>query len=78
MLCAAIKACPVFGGKLASFDEAKIAGRPGSPRAVKVDDTTVAVVADTWWHAKTALEALPIVWDEGRTRRSRARRSPRT
>ena len=57
--------CPVFGGKLVSFDEAKIAGRPGSPRAVQVDDSTVAVVADTWWRAKTALDALPIVWDEG-------------
>ena len=65
MRCAAIKECPVFGGKLVSFDEAKIAGRPGSPRAVKVNDTTVAVVADTWWRAKTALDALPIVWDEG-------------
>ena len=65
MKCAAIKACPVFGGKLVSFDEAKIAARSGSPRAVKVNDTTVAVVADTWWQAKAALEALPIVWDEG-------------
>ena len=65
MLCAAIKDCPVFGGKLVSFDEAKVANRPGVRRVVKVNDTTVAVVADTWWHAKTALEALPIVWDEG-------------
>ena len=65
MLNAAVKACPVFGGKLVSFDEAKIAGRPGVRRAVKVNDTAVAVVADTWWHAKTALDALPIVWDEG-------------
>ena len=65
MMCAAIKDCPVFGGKLVSFDEAKLAGRPGVRRVVKVNDTTVAVVADTWWHAKTALEALPIVWDEG-------------
>jgi isoquinoline 1-oxidoreductase subunit beta len=65
MLCAAIKDCPVFGGKLVSFDNAKIAAMPGVKRAVRVNDTTVAVVADTWWHAKTALDALPIVWDEG-------------
>ena len=65
MLHAAIKACPVFGGKLVSYDEAKIAGRPGVRRVVKVNDWTVAVVADTWWRAKGALEVLPIVWDEG-------------
>ena len=65
MLHAAIKACPVFGGKVMSYDESKISGRPGFRRVVKVNDSTVAVVADTWWRAKLALEALPIVWDEG-------------
>ena len=65
MLCAAIKDCPVFGGKLKSYDEAKIAGMPGVRKVVKVKDTGVAVVADTWWRAKRALDALPIVWDEG-------------
>jgi isoquinoline 1-oxidoreductase subunit beta len=65
MVYAAVKACPVFGGKLVSYDEAKLAGRPGILRAVKVNDATVAVVADTWWRAKSALDALPIVWDEG-------------
>ena len=65
MLHAAIKACPVFGGKVVSYDESKISGRPGFRRVVKVNDSTVAVVADTWWRAKLALEALPIVWDEG-------------
>ncbi|MCK1382663.1 molybdopterin cofactor-binding domain-containing protein [Bradyrhizobium sp. 21] len=65
MLNAAIKDCPVFGGKLKSFDEAKVTGMKGVKKVVKVGDTAVAVVADTWWHAKTALEALPIVWDEG-------------
>lgn len=65
MLNAAIKDCPVFGGKLKSYDEAKIANMKGVRKVVKVGDTAVAVVADTWWQAKTALEALPIVWDEG-------------
>src|SRR5437867_4416879 len=65
MLNAAIKACPVFGGKLVSYDETRIAGRPGVRGVVKVNDSTVAVVADTWWRAKSALAALPIVWDEG-------------
>lgn len=64
MLNAAIKDCPVFGGKVKSFDEAKVAGMKGVKKVVKVGDSAIAVVADTWWHAKTALEALPIVWDK--------------
>ncbi|MDB5572934.1 MAG: aldehyde dehydrogenase protein [Tardiphaga sp.] len=65
LLNAAIKDCPVFGGKLKSYDEAKIAGMKGVKRVVRVSDSAVAVVADTWWHAKVALDALPIVWDDG-------------
>ncbi len=65
MLNAAIKDCPVFGGKVKSFDAAKVAGMKGVRRVVPVGDSAVAVVADTWWQAKTALDALPIVWDEG-------------
>ena len=65
MLNAAVKACPVFGGKLVSYDEAKVKGMPGVRGVVRVNESTVGVVADTWWHAKTALDALPIVWDEG-------------
>jgi isoquinoline 1-oxidoreductase beta subunit len=65
MLNAAIKDCPVTGGKLKSFDESKIAGMKGVKKVVRVGDTAIAVVADTFWHAKTALDALPIVWDEG-------------
>jgi isoquinoline 1-oxidoreductase beta subunit len=65
MLCAAIKDCPVFGGTLKSYDESKLAGMPGVKKVVNVKNTGVAVVADTWWRAKTALDALPIVWDEG-------------
>jgi len=65
MLYAAVTACPVFGGTVVSYDEAKVSGRPGFRRVVKMNDSTVAVVADTWWRAKSALEALPIVWNEG-------------
>src|SRR5215212_8727501 len=65
MLNATIRDCPVFGGKLKSYDEAKIMGMKGVKKVVRVSDSSVAVVADTWWHAKTALDALPIVWDEG-------------
>ncbi|HEY9212849.1 MAG TPA: molybdopterin cofactor-binding domain-containing protein [Ancylobacter sp.] len=65
MLNAAIKACPAFGGKLVSFDAAAVEKMPGVKQVVKVDDTAVAVVADTWWRAKTALDALPITWDQG-------------
>lgn len=65
LLNAAIKACPVFGGRLVSFDAAAIRSMPGVKQVVKVDDRSVAVVADTWWRAKTALDALPITWDEG-------------
>src|SRR5262245_38210341 len=65
MLNAAIKESPVFGGKVKSFDAAKVSGMPGVKKVVQSGDAAVAVIADTWWQAKTALEALPIVWDEG-------------
>ena len=65
MLNAAIKACPIFGGKLKSYDAAKIANFKGVKKVVAVNDVAVAVIADTWWRAKIALEALPIVWEEG-------------
>src|SRR5438093_6302653 len=65
MLTAAIKECPVQGGKIKSFDAAKVTTMPGVKKVVQVGDSGVAVVADTWWQAKTALDALPVVWDEG-------------
>jgi isoquinoline 1-oxidoreductase beta subunit len=65
MLNAAIKECPVFGGKVKSFDAAHVASMRGVRKVVQVGDSAVAVVAETWWQAKTALDALPIVWDEG-------------
>lgn len=65
LLNAAIKDCPVFGGKVKSFNAAAIEKRPGVKKVLAVGDSAVAVVADTWWHAKTALDALSIEWDNG-------------
>ena len=65
MLNAAIRACPVFGGRLESVDETTIAGMPGVKKVVRVGDNAVAIVADTWWRANSALKALAITWDDG-------------
>lgn len=65
MLNAAIKACPVFGGTVRAYGESQVKGMPGVRKVVKVDDATVAVIADTWWQAKTALDTLSVVWDDG-------------
>ncbi len=65
MLNAAIRDCPVVGGTVKSVDAAAVEKMPGVRKVVRVGDSAVAVVADTFWRAKTAVEALPIVWDEG-------------
>ena len=65
LLNASIRACPVFGGKLRSFDAAQVTGMPGVKKVVQVGDNAVAVVADTWWRANKALQALHIDWDLG-------------
>jgi isoquinoline 1-oxidoreductase beta subunit len=65
MLNAAIRACPVFGGKVVRFDAPKVERMPGVRRVLQVGDDAVAVVADTWWQAKVALDALTIEWDGG-------------
>lgn len=65
MLNAAIRDCPVFGGKVARFDAAAVQSMPGVRKVVQVGETAVAVIADTWWRAKKALDALPVTWDEG-------------
>ena len=62
MLNAAIRDAPVFGARLAGFDASKVQDMPGVRHVVQVGQTAVAVVADSWWQAKTALEALPATW----------------
>jgi len=63
MMYAAIKHCPVYGGAPKSVDENAIAAMKGVRRVVRLADS-VAVIADSWWRAKRALDALPIVWDD--------------
>jgi isoquinoline 1-oxidoreductase beta subunit len=71
---AAVKSCPVYGGDVKSYDFEAIRGKPGVRSALqfpipdpkltrgRVFSGGVAVVADTWYQAKTALDALPIEW----------------
>ena len=72
MLYAAVKACPVWQGEVKSYDFSAIGHMPGVhsvvplPVGPQMYSRGVAVVADSWWRAKTALDAMPIQWDYGR------------
>jgi len=64
MLYAALAQCPVIGGKVVSYDASKAKSMPGVKHVVQITDG-VAVVADSWWRAKTARDTISIRWDEG-------------
>jgi isoquinoline 1-oxidoreductase beta subunit len=64
MVYAAVLSAPEFGAKLKSVDEAPIKGARGVLAVVKMDDA-VAVVADRYWRAKSALDQLDIEWAPG-------------
>jgi isoquinoline 1-oxidoreductase beta subunit len=64
MVYASLEQCPVIGGTVKSLDASKAKAMPGVIDVVQIPDG-VAVVADTWWHAKKARQGLVIVWDEG-------------
>lgn len=64
MAYAAVKAAPVFGGRLRSTDETKLRGVSGVRKVVDLGDA-VAVVADDYWQAARALEALDPEFDDG-------------
>jgi isoquinoline 1-oxidoreductase subunit beta len=64
MVYAAVSACPVFGGKLKSVDDAPAKGRRGILQVVKLENAVV-VVADRFWRAKEALALLKPEWDVG-------------
>ena len=64
MVYAAIARCPVFGGKVVSFDATKAKAIPGVKDAVQISNG-VAVIADNTWAAFAGAKALEIKWDEG-------------
>jgi isoquinoline 1-oxidoreductase beta subunit len=64
MLTATIAKCPVFGGKVKSFNAERALKVPGVKKVVQVS-SGVAVVADSFWAAKKGRDALEVTWDEG-------------
>lgn len=74
MLYAAFEKCPAFRGKVVSANLDDIKKMPGIRHAFIVEPagqgnnaavSGVAIVADSWWIANDARQALKITWDEG-------------
>jgi isoquinoline 1-oxidoreductase beta subunit len=64
LLTAVVERCPVFGGRVASFDAARARAVPGVRHVLQIT-SGVAVVADGYWAAAKGREALSVRWDEG-------------
>ena len=64
MLSAVVKDAPVFGTRVRSFDDSKAKGMPGVKKVVRVGNTGVGVIADTWWRAKKAMDAVVITYED--------------
>jgi isoquinoline 1-oxidoreductase subunit beta len=62
---AALARCPVFGGKVSSFDDSRAKKSRGVSFVGKISDSAIAVVADSTWNALQARKALTVAWDEG-------------
>ena len=65
MVYAVVARCPVFGGKVASFDATKAKAVPGVQQVVQIT-RGVAVVADNTWSAMEGRKALQLQFDEGK------------
>jgi isoquinoline 1-oxidoreductase beta subunit len=64
MVYAVVARCPVFGGKVASFDATKAKAVPGVKNVVEIS-RGIAVIADNTWSAMQGRRALDVKWDEG-------------
>src|SRR5204862_4641572 len=65
MLYGVVQRCPVFGGKVKSFDSAKALAVPGVKKVFQIS-TGVAVLAEDTWSAMEGRKALTVEWDEGK------------
>jgi isoquinoline 1-oxidoreductase beta subunit len=65
MLHAAIHACPVHGGRRGTVNADKARAMPGVRAVLEVGEDAVAVVAESWWQAKKALETVTVEWQTG-------------
>jgi len=69
MLYAAAKASPIFQGRVKRYNKDAVKNRSGIHAVIEFGgeeiEAGIAVVADSYWRAKTALDLLPIEWDEG-------------
>jgi isoquinoline 1-oxidoreductase beta subunit len=73
MVYAAVVHCPVIGGTVRGFRFNAIRNRPGVLQAVRME-SAVAVIAESWWQAKNAVEALPVEWNLGADAKSSTER----
>jgi isoquinoline 1-oxidoreductase beta subunit len=64
LLTAVIARPPIFGAKMKSFDDSRARSMPGVKKIVAVP-AGVAVIAESFWQAKMARNALKVEWDEG-------------
>lgn len=71
MLNATIQQAPKIGATLKSFDASAVESMPGVKKVVAIrnpfgtENNAVAVIADHWWQAKKAMDALTIEWEGG-------------
>jgi isoquinoline 1-oxidoreductase beta subunit len=61
---AAVKAAPVFGGSVSRLEPSSIQALPGVRKVINLDDA-VAVIADGYWQARQALDALDVEFSDG-------------